>query len=163
MDNLYQNNTNSKPILLYVLIVILCLTAFSGIVFWQFQKPDKKSGAIKQNQIPTDNQANNTNHNEQQIVDPADELYNRGTIQLQSKNYTDAISYFDQAIAQNPYQPKYYSDKSEAQYNLGQKDQAIQTLKQGISLNSDSDLLKSKLDVLSKDQFSDPNQEAIRE
>lgn len=164
MDQINQGK--SKPVLLYALIGILCLVIFAGLVFWQYQKPERKSDANEQNQTTVDNQpsnVNSTNTNEQPNVSPTENLYREGAEQLAEKNYSEAIKYFDQAIASDPYEPQYYSDKSAAQYNLGQKDQAIETLKQGSSLNPDSDLLKSKLDVLTKDQFSDPNLEATRE
>ena len=160
------NHLKSRPTLLFVLIGILCLVVFAGVVFWQYQKPERKSDANEQNQSTTDNQSSNTgttNTNEEQSVGPTENLYREGAAQLAEKNYSEAIKYFDQAIAQNPYEPQYFSDKSGAQYNLGQKYQAIETLKQGLSLNPDSDLLKSKLDVLTKDQFSDPSAEATRE
>ena len=161
MDQIPQ--IKSKPTLLYTLIGILCLTIFAGLIFWQYQKPDKKSNANEQNQLIADDQPNNTDADEQQNISPTENLYREGAAQLSEKNYSEAIKYFDQAIASDPYQPQYYSDKSGAQYNLGQKDQAIETLKQGSSLNPDSDLLKSKLDVLTKDQFFDPNIDTPRE
>lgn len=158
-----SDQVKSKPVLLYVLIGILCLVIFAGLIFWQYQKPERKSDANELNQSTADNQLSNNEANKQQDISPTENLYRKGAEQLAEKNFTEAIKYFDQAIASDPYEPQYYSDKSEAQFNLGQKDQAIETLKQGSSLNPDSDLLKSKLDVITKDQFSDPNVEATRE
>lgn len=148
--------------MLYVLIGILSLVVFAGLVFWQYQKPERKSGANEQNQTTTDNQSGNTATDKQQNVSPTENLYREGAAQMGEKNYGEAIKYFDQAIAEDPYAPQYYSDKSEAQYNSGDKQGAIDTLKQGSSLNPDSDLLKSKLDVLTK-QFDNSNIDTTRE
>lgn len=157
-----------KPIMLCALIGILCLLIFAGLVFWQYQKPERKSDANEQNQtqnVSSENAQSSDNNDivPNQPLSKADDFYLQGSKELTNKNYSEAIKYFDQAIAENPYEPQYYSDKSGAQYNLGQKNQAIETLKQGSSLNPDSDLLQSKLDVLTKDQFSDPSAEVIRE
>lgn len=158
-----DQTSQSKPkrTSLYALIALVCLIIFGGIVFWQYQKPEKKSSATEQNQVSDNNQ--NTDTNGQQNISTTENLYRKGAQELTDKNYDEAIKFFDQAIAENPYEPQYYSDKSEAEYNLGQKDQAITTLKQGSSINPDSDLLKSKIDVLSKDQFSNPNIDTPRE
>lgn len=158
-----SDQLKSKPVLLYVLIGILCLVIFAGLIFWQYQKPERKSDANEQNQSTAGEQKSDISTDENQNISPAENLYREGAAQLTQKNYNEAIKYFDQAIASDPYEPQYYSDKSEAQFNLGQKDQAIETLRLGSSLNPDSDLLKSKLDVITKDQFSDPNIEATRE
>ena len=150
---------------LYMIIGVICLFIFAGIVFWQYQKPDRKSGANDQNQTQNNTADNNQNSTDSGIAEPqskADNLFQKGATELTAKNYGEAIQYFDQAIAENAYEPQYYSDKSEAQYNLGQKQAAIDTLRTGSSLNPDSDLLKSKLDVLTK-QFDNSNVDAARE
>lgn len=154
----------SRPTTLYILIGILCLVIFAGLIYWQYQKPEKKSSATEQSQPASSDQTNNQETTSEQVpLTASEKYYQQGTEQLNAKNYSEAIKFFDQAIAGDPYEPQYYSDKSEAQYNSGDKQAAINTLKQGSSLNPDSDLLKSKIDVLSKDQFSDPNAEATRE
>jgi len=161
------NQVKSKPTLLYILTGILSLAVFAGVVFWQYQKPERKSGANgesqNQNAPSTSRPSGNADTTSTQPVSQAENLYLQGSKELTSKNYSEAIKYFDQAITSDPYEPLYYSDKSGVQYNLGDKQGAIDTLKQGSSLNPDSDLLKSKLDVLTKDQFSDPNAPATRE
>jgi len=154
----------SRPTFLYVLIGILCLAVFTGLIFWQYTKPERKSSATEQNSAsesaqPSDNSAPAPT----QPISKAESFYQQGSEALTNKNYAEAIKDFDQAIAEDPYEPQYFSDKSGAQYNLGDKQGAIDTLRQGSSLNPDSDLLKSKLDVLTKDQFSDPSLDAPRE
>ena len=161
MEQTNQKKSGSKA--LYVLIGFVCLAVFTGLIFWQYQKPERKGTANEQNQTTADNQASDIVPDKQQNVSAAENIYRQGAEQSTNKNYAEAIKYFDQAITENAYEPRYYSDKSEAQYNLGQKDQAISTLIRGSSLNPDSDLLKSKLDVLMKEQFSNPNIDATRE
>lgn len=156
----------SKLKSLYILIGLVCLTVFAGLVYWQYQKPERKSDANDQNKnTPSENTqpTDNTGSASTLPVSQAEGFYLQGSEKLTAKNYAEAIKYFDQAIAADAYEPQYYSDKSEAQYNLGDKQAAIATLKQGSSLNPDSDLLKSKIDILTKDQFSNPSIDTPRE
>lgn len=160
-----DHTSQSKPkrTSLYALIGLVCLIIFAGLVYWQYQKPDKKSSATEQNSADNTQPSDNSAPTPTQPVSAAENFYLQGSEALTNKNYTEAIKDFNQAIAADAYEPQYYSDKSEAQFDSGDKQGAIDTLKQGSSLNPDSDLLKSKLDVLTKDQFSDPNAAATRE
>jgi len=88
----------------------------------------------------------------------ATDYYSQGFIKFQNQHYTEAISDFDNAIALNPSNDIYYAKKSEAQYNLGQKEAAIKTVEDGLKVLPDSDLLKTKLDILNKEWFGNQPQ-----
>ena len=70
---------------------------------------------------------------------------------MANQKWADAVIDFQQAISLDQKQPNYYNRKSQAEYNLGKKDQAIKTLEEGLINIPDSDLLKSRLDILTKD------------
>lgn len=162
MDQSSEYKPNKKS--LYVLISLVCLIIFVGVIYSQYQQPDKKSGANDQNQPIPENQIPEQKQSPSDIsISKSQTFYLEGVKELDQKNYADAINYFDQAIDENPHQPLFFSDKSEAQYNLGDKPGAIETLKKGIAENPDSDLLRSKLDVLTKEQFTNPNIDTGRE
>jgi len=162
MNQLNDYKPNKKS--LYALISLVCLMIFTGIIYTQYQRPEQKSGANDQSQPTQENQAPEQSQTPRDISTPKSQtFYLEGVKELDQKNYADAINYFDQAIAENPKQPLFFSDKSEAQFNLGDKSGAIETLNEGINKNPDSDLLKSKLDVLTKDQFSNPNIDTTKE
>lgn len=151
---------------LFVLIVLVCLFIFTGIIYSQYQKPEQKSTANDKNEAAGNNngQKEEQDQNPSNIAIPKSQTYYlEGVSEMNQKNYAEAINYFDQAISENPDEPLFYSDKSEAQYNLGDKENAIETLRQGITENPESDLLKSKLDVLTKDDFQNSNLDAARE
>ncbi len=81
----------------------------------------------------------------------ANDYFSEGQTLMTEKSWDKAVENFSQAINIDNKVPDYYNRKSQAQYNLGQKDQAISTLEAGLAANPESDLLKSRLDVLQKD------------
>lgn len=93
----------------------------------------------------------------------AKESFQKGIEQFSQKDYQQSVEHFSDAIEASPENPDYYAYKSSAQYNLGQKDEAIATVQEGLQNNPDNELLKSKLDVLQKDSFSNSDQEATRQ
>lgn len=85
----------------------------------------------------------------------ADDYYQAGIEKFNDKDYEGAIKDIERAISLNNKVPDYYNKKSQAEYNLGQKDQAIATTQEGLKNNPDSELLKSRLDILQKSSFTD--------
>jgi len=88
------------------------------------------------------------------VTKSATEYFDEGQAFMVSQSWTNAVSSFDQAIAIDANNPNYFNRKSQAQYNLGEKDQAIKTVKDGLVSNPNSDLLKSRLDILQKEYFN---------
>jgi tetratricopeptide (TPR) repeat protein len=84
----------------------------------------------------------------------ADDYYQAGVKKFSAKDYAGAVGDIKQAISLNNKVPDYYNKKSQAEYNLGQKDQALATVQEGLKTNPDSDLLKSRLDILQKSSFN---------
>jgi len=84
----------------------------------------------------------------------ADDYYQAGVKKFNAKDYSGAIKDIEQAISLNSKVPDYYNKKSQAEYNLGQKGQALVTVQEGLKNNPDSDLLKSRLDILQKSSFN---------
>lgn len=162
MDQSSENKPNKKS--LYVLIGLICLLIFTGIIYSQYRQPDKKSTANDGDETKVEDQPTEQNNvlNDANVAD-SQTKYLEGVSALDQKNYAEAIDYFDQAIAKNPNEPLSYSNKAEAQFNLGNKEGALETLRQGVAENPDSDLLKSKIDVLTKDNFPSSEVDAIRE
>ena len=84
----------------------------------------------------------------------ANDYYQISIKKFNDKDYVGAIKNIEQAISLNNKVPDYYNKKSQAEYNLGQKDQALVTVQEGLKTNPGSDLLKSRLDVLQKSSFN---------
>lgn len=64
-----------------------------------------------------------------------------------------AIDTLNQEIKNNPTDPNLYAQKSEILYNSGDKAGALSAVNEGLATNPDSEILKSKKDVLEKDYF----------
>lgn len=88
----------------------------------------------------------------------AADFYSQGFLDFQGGKYSQAIEKFDSAISMDPENANYYAKKSEAQYNLGNKEEAIQTVKDGLVALPDNDFLKTKLDILNKEWFGNQPQ-----
>lgn len=74
--------------------------------------------------------------------------YNLG-LSLQSEGkYREAVTNYSKAIELDPKQPDYYQRKAEVQVLLGDKDAAIQTVKDGLANNPGDILLQNKLSIL---------------
>lgn len=82
---------------------------------------------------------------------------------IANKDYTGAIDTMTTAIADDPYTAEYYSVKAEAEYLNGDKTAAIATVNEGLRVDPENELLKSKLDVLEKDTFNSSDGSGGRE
>lgn len=162
------NNIKPKSVLLYVLIGILCLTIFSGLIFWQYKRPDRKSDANqntttttpqpeslntdsqfdqKTSAVPPSTSTTTPNTNATNNTDPY-YYYDLGLKQTVDKQYVVSIANFQKAIDLKPTISEFYSKKAEAEVLNGQKDQAIQTIQVGLKNIPDDPTLKNKLNIL---------------
>lgn len=163
-DPLDKEERNHKPRILRGLIIVLCVTVFSGIVFWQFAKPERKSSA-DQNNPAVDNLLNDNQFDQKTTTTPATSnktapstidpelidpyhYYDLGLTQATNKQYEDAISNFQKAIDLKPTISEFYSKKAEAEVSNNQKGQAIETIKTGLGNIPNDPTLKNKLDIL---------------
>lgn len=144
-----------------VLIVILALSIIALVVFLYLHKQkEKNTPVVDANNTPgnitavdntTPTNTENGKINDVPATKTAVEYYNEGQTYMTAQSWNSAIEDFNLAIAIDTQVPNYYNRKSQAQYNLGQKDKAIATLKEGLVANPNSDLLRSRLDILQKD------------
>ena len=74
-----------------------------------------------------------------------------------------AIDALDQQIQSNPNDPNLYAEKSNILYNSGDKAAALSAVQDGLQANPDSDLLKSKRDILTKDYFQSDTADTPRQ
>jgi tetratricopeptide (TPR) repeat protein len=91
------------------------------------------------------------------IINQSNELTEKAKNDLDNKDYSSAVDNYNKAIELDPTNSQAYAQKSEAEYASGDKTAAIETVQEGLIQDPDNELLKSKLDVLKKDSFSDPN------
>jgi tetratricopeptide (TPR) repeat protein len=153
--NFWHRNQRLTILVLILLIVI----AASAIIFYptrikHISEQNQSLDNIKITAVDNPTDENNQDATDQGVTKTADEYYNDAQNYMTAQNWSSAISSFDQAIALNQKEPNYYNRKAQAQYNLGQKDQSIATLEVGIENNPNSDLLKSRLDVMQKESVS---------
>lgn len=78
----------------------------------------------------------------------ATNYYNDGLTKFNTKKYAEAIIDFSDAIRMNPKIDLYYSKKSQAQMNLGDRQASIETIRDGLKILPDSDLLNTRLEIL---------------
>lgn len=145
-----------KLVVATCVIIVLALTA---AIYIYFRKPTDQisgqqstatEGTIKAIDDNTGNQPS-SDQSEQEVKKTAEDYYSSGQQFMTKSEWEKSIISFEEAIKLDNKNPNYYSRKSQAEYNLGQKDQAIATLNEGLKNNPESDLLKSRLDVLQKD------------
>jgi tetratricopeptide (TPR) repeat protein len=154
---------NKRVIFILIFLTIIVVFSLSAYFFRTKSKGQSSSldstetGKIsaveenKENQIVTENQA------QPETAKSAEDYYKAGQELMATKSWEEAVVSFSEAIRLDNKNPDFYNRKSQAENNLGQKDKAINTLKEGIANNPNSDLLKSRLDVLQKEWYG--NQE----
>lgn len=156
----------------YLLIVLLFAAAVAGGLIFHFylgKDQDKitdfaESGNIKVSEESTSSasSASSTSSQSESSVassaKTADQFYQSGLEEMNAQSYQKAVDQFAEGIKIDPKQPLYYSRKAQAEYNLGQKEQAIKTLQEGLAENPGNDLLTSRLDVLEKDWYGNQPQ-----
>lgn len=129
------------------------------VLFFAFYLPWKNRA-----KAPTDNnkgsvssevktkQTVSTQDNDNETAQAPSDYYTKGETALDDKNYQKAIENFDNAISEDPKNADYYIKKSQSEYNLGQKQAAIDTLKEGINQIPNNGELTSRLDTLERTQ-----------
>lgn len=80
-----------------------------------------------------------------------------------SASDSGSVSELNDQIKTSPNNPLLYVEKSEILYNQGDKDGALDAVNEGLAANPDSEILKSKKDVLEKDYFQSADQDTPRE
>ncbi len=156
--------------IVFLILVFVVAIIYYFMLYFKYKEKQSDSNNQESNQS-IDNQPSQSEDNlglEDNTTNDTptseDSSYQQAKKSLDNKDYENAIQSFNKAIAANPHNPDYYSGKSEAEYNLGQKTEALETVKQGLAENPDDDLLKSKLDVMQKDNFyNSSDQDTTRE
>ena len=82
------------------------------------------------------------------------ELLNLGNKYLEDMDYESAVLVFDQAISIDPKCEEAYLGKAQAQYALGQYEDAIATLQEGIAKVDDSSRLEEFLQQILEMEMS---------
>lgn|GEM_PF-2483601 len=154
----------------YVLFILLLIVAIGGgliLNYYLGQTQDSIFGNADTDTIAISEEKDSSSagssvSSNQSTSEPtaltADQYFADGQNQMSNQAWDEAVKSFAQAITLDPKQPSYYNRKSQAEYNLGQKDQAIKTLKDGLAQNPGDDLLSSRLDVLEKDWYGNQPQ-----
>jgi|SRR3990167_4305892 len=168
-----KERQHHKQYKIVIVLAVVVVVLFAGLVYgnWHTQKAnsiiggenntDALSRTIGTQEInanpsaqPASGDSSTSTSTKTTAPTTAEDYYEQGVTKFTQKDYTKAITSIDKAIALDSHQPNYYNKKSQAQYNLGQKDKAIATVQEGLNKNPDSDLLKSRLDILQKDSFN---------
>lgn len=146
--------------LILAIIIIISLVVLAIFLYLHQQKDSKTQNSISDSNTPgTITAIDNTLPTNQDTgkidttpsAKSATDYFDEGQALMSTQSWEKAAESFSQAISIDAKVPNYFNRKSQAQYNLGQKDQAINTLEAGLAANPDSDLLRSRLDVLQKD------------
>ena len=168
-----KEGQHRKQYRIVIVLAVVALVLLAGLVYgnWRTKKAnlavdgenntDTLSQTIGTQEInanpsaqPASGESSTSTSTKTTAPTTAEDYYGEGVVKFTQKDYTGAIASMDKAIALDSHQPNYYNKKSQAQYNLGQKDKAIATVQEGLNKNPDSDLLKSRLDILQKDSFN---------
>lgn len=81
----------------------------------------------------------------------------------EKKDPSQTITDTSKVILTDPNNVDAYIDKSTAEYSLDQKEAALKTVEDGLKITPDSELLKSRRDVLLRDWIPDQNQDILKE
>ena len=148
----------SKKMILGIIVTIVTVSIVAMIVTRAYFPDTYKKfvGIVFPNHYQDEN--NCTAEESEQNINSQDENTFQ-TIDNQDNKYRLEVEYYDTQIKENSQNADFYGAKSDALYNLGQKEQAIDTIENGLMQNPDDELLKSKLDVIKKEWFSDPDEE----
>ena len=145
-----------------LVIAILVLALSIAIIMAAIYQTEKKKSADTNQGLDTNSEISvveekdnpdepDSNSIENKEPVSADDFYQRGQIAMADKNWQEAASKFEMAIALDNENPDYFNRKSQAEYNMSQKDRAISTINEGLVANPGSDFLKSRLDILQKE------------
>lgn len=135
--------------------IAIALVVFLLIVFiiveyiYLANKTKVVAPGTNDNNIQTET-VNPDSSNTQEKTLTANDYYQNGVNDLSKKDYNSAISNLSKAIELDPKNPSFYILKSEAEYSLGNKDQSVKTIEEGVAQNPDSGALNSRLDTLKK-------------
>ena len=148
-------NQNKSATLFYLLVLVVFAAIFivAGISFLQTngESAEKPPAENQVNNQPAENGEDRTSE-----LSADQQFYALGVKDFENKEYEKTVSDLAQAIASNPSVINYYTLKSEAEVLLGRKDDAKVTLKAGLKIDPDNELLNSKLNSLISN-FDDKN------
>ena len=148
-------NQNKSATLFYLLVLVVFAAIFivAGISFLQTngESAEKPPAENQVNNQPAENGEDRTSE-----LSADQQFYALGVKDFENKEYEKTVSDLAQAIASNPSVINYYTLKSEAEVLLGRKDDAKATLKAGLKIDPDNELLNSKLNSLISN-FDDKN------
>ena len=159
-------NDKSRSTLYYLLVLSILAALFivAGVSYFKKKPETNKSASTDTGSQPSSETETKTDQDEKiEGLSGDQKLYAQGIKSLENKDYQGAIDFLAQAISENPNVISYYSLKSEAEVLADQKEQAKATLEAGLKIDSQSELLRSKLDVLNKDYFSPADQETPKQ
>lgn len=162
-----EKEKKSKKNWVIILIIsgLIVILAVSGYLFWHSYKDKADKNSHQSNssdstdqatatQGATSNNFDNKGEPSEAVSSPevnsADpySLYDAGKKLLNQKNYQGSLDYFNQALAIRNDDANFYISKSEAQVGLGQKQAAIDTINQGLTVLPNNETLLTQLDVL---------------
>lgn len=133
--------TNKKTGLIVLSILILLLLLAGGYRYYEYRKikntPDDTTTGQNQNTETTTNTG--------------------------STSDTSGLSNINSEISKNPNDPNLYAEKSNILYNSGDKASALAAVEEGLATNPDSELLKSKKDILTRDYFQSDTADTPRQ
>jgi tetratricopeptide (TPR) repeat protein len=145
----------------YIVVIVVLILVMAALLFYLYKTKKTAAPPTNTDQSGTISavEDNPTNTNDQPATElppekTAADYFTEGQNFMSEGKWSDAINSFDQAITLDDKNPDYYNRKSQAQYNLNQKQEAIDTINAGLVTNPNSDLLKSRLDILEKDYFN---------
>ncbi len=141
-----MNNTRSKKKWL-IFIVVLFLALFIA-VFGIFLPNKNKTTAPDKN----NNNINQQNNNSQDFSNSNDIVDN------DKEKYLEKISESEQKIENDSSNVQNYIDKSEYEYLIGDKQAALITVEDGLKIDPNNELLKSRRDVLLNQNLTNSNQ-----
>ena len=155
-----RDKNNSFLFIVAIVIFVLAILFLAFILINQKIKTGISETLNTNSSIVTNDNTNqldnNVNANSNVAVastadsNQAKQFYADGLALFDAQKYKEAIDKFTAAIKLDSKEPNYFSKKSQAEKNLGLNSEAISTIESGLKSNPDSDLLKTRLDILQK-------------
>jgi tetratricopeptide (TPR) repeat protein len=147
-----KKNRRYKKFIYVIIAVLLIVLIICDYVFLIRKSKVLAPSSSNNKEQAAVNESSNTSTQEKTLT--ANDYYQSGVSDFIKKDYNSSISNLSKAIELDPKNIDYYKIKSAAENNLGEKDDAISTVKEGLKINPNDQLLLSRVDSLQKKTYN---------
>lgn len=150
-----MNQRNSKIRWLVFVGVVLLIVAIVFCIWLPIKNKTKAPSSNQNTNIETENNINTNDNDLDDSLKPKDNA--------EKKDFQNKVADKAAEIENDPNNVQNYIDKSQYEYLLGDNQAALQTVKEGLKIDPNNDLLQNRRDVLLNNNISNSNEDAPRQ